>query len=86
MDNSKRIQTMRNLLTQQLSPTYLEIIDDSHLHQGHIGAQSGAGHFTIKIAAKQFEDKKLIEQHRLVYQALQPLMPQDIHALIIKIM
>ena len=44
-DNSARIARMRLLLEQAFAPSTLEIRDDSHLHAGHAGAASGAGHF-----------------------------------------
>ncbi|MBT6810579.1 MAG: BolA family transcriptional regulator, partial [Thiotrichales bacterium] len=45
----------------------------------------GAGHFNIKLASSQFEDKTLIQQHRLVYAALDEMMESDIHALSIQV-
>lgn len=70
---------------QDLNPTYLEVIDDSALHQGHAGALTGKGHFTVKINSTMLQAKSRIEQHRLVYAALGSLMETDIHALSIQI-
>ena len=74
---------IRTLLTEKLSATYLEIIDDSHHHAGHAGAKQG-GHFTVKIVSKDFEGKSLPARHKLVYAALQDLMKTKIHALALK--
>jgi stress-induced morphogen len=42
---------------------------------------TGAGdHFEVEVVAAQFAGKGLVEQHRLVYGALERLMPA-IHAL-----
>ncbi|HIF50324.1 MAG TPA: BolA family transcriptional regulator [Thiotrichaceae bacterium] len=79
-----RIAAIRERLTKQLMPTQLDIIDESHLHAGHAGAASGAGHFAVTITANAFNGKSLIEQHRLVYQAVDDLMRSEIHALSIK--
>lgn len=76
-----RIKHIQQKLQNALSPTQLEVIDDSHLHIGHPGASQGAGHYTIKIRCEQFHGKSLIEQHRLVYQVLEDLIPTEIHAL-----
>ncbi|MET1253794.1 BolA family protein [Aliikangiella maris] len=83
MDNQARIEKMTKLLSEALDPTHIEIIDDSHLHAGHVGARSGKGHFTVKIKSKQFADLKTIKQHQLVYKALGDMMQTDIHALVI---
>lgn len=63
-----------------LSPVSLEIQDDSAMHAGHAG-NTGGGHFTVKIVSSQFSQKSQIMRHRLIYQALTDLMPQQIHAL-----
>jgi BolA family transcriptional regulator, general stress-responsive regulator len=79
-----RITAIRERLTNQLQPTLLDVIDESHLHVGHAGAGS-AGHFAVAITAEAFNGKSLIEQHRLVYQAVDDLMRSEIHALSIKV-
>lgn len=84
MDTAQRVSAIRQQLTQQLTPTLLEIIDQSDRHKGHAGAKHG-GHFKIKIAAPCFQDKSMIESHRLIYTALSNLMQTDIHALSIEI-
>lgn len=83
--NKTRIQTIENLLSDKLSPLTLEVIDDSAQHIGHAGASSGAGHYTVKIKCDAFDGKSLIECHRLVYAALDNLIPNEIHALVIKV-
>ena len=79
-----RIAAIRERLTSQLQPEQLDIIDESHLHAGHAGAASGAGHFNVSITANAFNGKSLIERHRLVYLAVDDLMKTEIHALSIK--
>ena len=79
-----RVEAIRERLTNQLQPTQLDIIDESHLHAGHPGAASGGGHFAVTITASAFNGKSLIEQHRLVYLAVDDLMKSEIHALSIK--
>jgi BolA protein len=62
----------------------IEVIDDSHLHAGHAGAQGGAGHFTVNIAWPGFAGKLPLARHRLVYDALADWIPDRIHALSIR--
>ena len=81
---NKRIEIIRNKLQDALNPVALDITDDSHLHVGHAGAQGGAGHFTVNIVAETFNGLSTIARHRLIYDALAELMPNEIHALSIK--
>lgn len=85
MNNEQRIEVMKERLNQSLTPQHLEIIDDSHLHHGHVGAQSGKGHFTVNIQSHHFDGLTRLKSHQLVYQALGELMQTDIHALVIKL-
>ena len=80
----QRIEAIRERLKKNLNPSQLDIIDESHLHAGHVGAAGGAGHFTVTIVSDQFNNKSLIERHRLVYQAVDDLMQTEIHALSIQ--
>lgn len=80
-----RMNQMKELLTAALSPTSLELIDDSQQHVGHAGALAGGGHFTVRIASAAFDGESLVSCHRKVYQALGDMMESDIHALSIDI-
>jgi len=82
--SSERIDRIRTRLAQALQPESLEIIDESAKHAGHAGAASGGGHFIVHIVATVFQDKSLIQRHRLVYEALGDMMQHDIHALSIQ--
>jgi BolA protein len=81
-----RIERMRAALTAALSPTHLEVIDDSPKHVGHEGAKDGRGHFTVEIASPAFAGKPPLQRHRMVYDALGAMMQTDIHALSIKVL
>jgi BolA protein len=70
-------------ITQQLAifkPISLDIQDDSAMHVGHAG-NTGGGHFSVKIVSSQFSQKSQIIRHRMIYQALTHLIPQQIHAI-----
>ena len=79
--NTERIAQIRDLLTEALAPTELEVIDDSAQHIGHPGASTGLGHFTVIITSPKFQEKSLVARHRMVYDALGDMMKTDIHAL-----
>lgn len=64
-----------------LDPLAIEIIDDSAKHAGHAGARSGGGHYRLRIVSPRFAGRRTMERHRMVYDALGPLMRREIHAL-----
>lgn len=74
------IDAMRTSLAK-LDPVTVEIHDDSAKHAGHAGARSGGGHFRLTIVSSRFVGCRTMERHRLVYDALGPLMKREIHAL-----
>jgi len=82
--NTDRLAMIRSRLTQALQPTSLEIIDESARHAGHAGAASGGGHFIVHIVSGVFQDKNLIQRHRMVYDAVGNMMHTQIHALSIQ--
>ena len=73
------IEAMRERLAT-LAPTTVEIGDDSALHAGHAGARGG-GHYRLTIVSPRFAGCSTMQRHRLVYDALAPMMRQEIHAL-----
>jgi BolA family transcriptional regulator, general stress-responsive regulator len=85
MNTQERLNLIQTQLQQALSPTRLEIFDESHHHLGHPGAASGAGHFKLIVSSPLFTHLNRIACHRLIYQALDKLIPQEIHALSIEI-
>jgi BolA protein len=84
INNEQRIKSIRDTLSNQFSPTEIEIIDDSHEHVGHAGARAGGGHFTVRLVSNLFTGKSLIERHRMIYKSLEQQMKTDIHALSIQ--
>ena len=78
-----RLDRIRARLTAALSPSLLELGDDSALHAGHPGAASGGGHYRVKIVSDRFEGLKLVMRHRLVYDSVHDMMHTEIHALAI---
>ena len=79
-----RVEKIKMRLEKALAPEKLEIADDSHLHMGHAGAASGAGHYSVTIVSEKFSGKNMIQRHRLVYLAVSDMMPGEIHALSIQ--
>jgi BolA protein len=67
-----------------LSPLASEIRDDSGAHIGHEGARGGGGHYQLLLVSQHFSGVSLPARHRMVYDALGPMMQTAIHALSIK--
>ena len=65
----------------ELAPEAIEIIDDSAKHAGHAGTRDGGGHYRLTIIADRFAGLSTMKRHRLVYDALGPLMKREVHAL-----
>ena len=78
-----RIERIRDALAA-LQPVTLDVIDDSHKHDGHEGARDGRGHFTVRIVSPVFAGKAPLARHRAIYAALGEMMQTDIHALAIE--
>lgn len=81
-------QAMAQCLQQQLSPTQLEVLDESAAHVGHSGAnEAGFGsHFRVRISSPLFTGRTRVAQHRLVYDALQEFIDQGAHAIAIEVL
>ena len=88
--NSRKdiILEIRSRIESQIQPTHLEIIDDSKKHASHKEAKNHpkAGHFNLIISSQKFENLKLLEQHKLIKNILKDMIPEQIHALSIKIL
>ena len=78
-----RAAQIESRLREALAPAEISVQDDSALHAGHAGAREG-GHFTVRLRSARFEGLPRIARHRLVYDALAPLMADGIHALAIE--
>ena len=65
-------------LVAALAPVHLEVIDESSMHNVPPGSES---HFKVVIVSGKFEEVSLINQHKLVNEALKEELKQSIHAL-----
>jgi BolA family transcriptional regulator, general stress-responsive regulator len=74
------VSAMRAALERALTPSALEIVDDSAVHAGHAGA-AGGGHYRVALVSEAFRGRSRLERHRMVYQAVAPLLRGAVHAL-----
>ena len=76
---------MLRRLESALSPTRVELVDDSELHRGHGGYNpAGESHFTLRIESPAFAGKSRVDRQRMIYAALGELMEARVHALSIR--
>ena len=71
---------IKEKLTVALSPNQLDLWDESADHIGHSG-NTGGGHFVLRIVSEKFSNLKRVERHKLIYEALNGLIPKKIHAI-----
>jgi len=68
--------TIETKLTKELSPEFLEVINESHMHSG----PATESHYKVIAVSKTFEGKMLIARHRIMNAILADEL-QQIHAL-----
>ena len=76
---------MLRRLNSALTPSRIELVDDSEQHRGHGGYNpAGESHFTLRIESPAFAGKSRVERQRAIYAALGDLMVERVHALSIR--
>ena len=80
MEIEKEIKTR---LSQKMDLAHFEIKDFTGRHLNH-KLHEGGFHLEAVIVSKAFNEKNLIERHRMVYEAMGELMKHEIHALSMK--
>ncbi len=78
-------EEMIRRLNAALSPSRMELINDSEKHRGHAGYDgSGESHFTLIIESPLFTGQNRVQRQRAIYTALGEMMTDKVHALSIK--
>lgn len=82
-----RAERIRLLLEAALPGAGIEVVDESAAHAGHGGYDPEGSHFRVRIAHIDAHATATREKHRLVYDALAPLLRSgEIHALSIELL
>jgi stress-induced morphogen len=82
MDTLDRATRIRSALAAKLTPTALEVVDDSASHAGHRGAAAGGQtHYNVLVVSAAFEGLGRVARHRLVNEALVDEFSGGLHAL-----
>ena len=77
------VQEIKSRLKKTIAIDHLTIMDDTGKHLRH-QHYDGGRHFKIIIVSSTFEGLSLLDRHKLVYQALNGMIKNDIHAIGLK--
>ena len=76
--------TISNKLQEAFTPESLQVVDESHLHEGHSGHRPGGEtHFRVYIVSEAFKGKSRVDRHRMINSALAAELSAGVHALAI---
>jgi len=79
-----RCDLITEKLREAFAPARLEVVDESHRHEGHAGHRPGGEtHFRVYIVAEAFKGKSRLERHRMVNETLASELGGGVHALAI---
>ncbi len=75
-------QTITDKLREAFTPESLQVVDESHLHEGHAGHRAGGEtHFRVYIVSDAFKGKSRLDRHRMINSALAAELAGGVHAL-----
>ncbi|XP_034175092.1 DNA-binding transcriptional regulator BolA isoform X2 [Osmia lignaria lignaria] len=74
--------SIRKKLMGSLNPSYIEIINESYMHNVPKGSET---HFKVIVVSDKFTDKPLLKRHQMINNLLQVELENGVHALSIVI-
>ena len=79
---------VRDAITKKLKeafvPESVDVLDKSHLHEGHAGHRPGGqSHFRVYIVSQAFAGKSRVDRHRMINAVLADELAGGVHALAI---
>ena len=77
-------ETITKKLQEAFTPESIDVVDESHLHEGHAGHRPGGQtHFRVYIVSQAFAGKSRIDRHRMINTVLADDLAGGVHALAI---
>ena len=74
-----KVQTeIESILGEALAPQQLQVINESHMHNVPPNSET---HFKVVVVSDQFDGKRSVARHQLVYSLLSEQMAGPVHAL-----
>ena len=80
LDAPSRFERIQDALRQAFPDDLAEVTDLSAQHHGHAGFDVQGSHFQIRLQSRRFAGIGPVARHRLVYDALGPLLLQEVHS------
>ena len=71
-------QDIHDKLSQQFAPEHLEVNNESHMHSVPANSET---HFRVVLVTGEFEGKRKVARHQLVYGLLAAELEGPVHAL-----
>ena len=69
-------------LTAAFAPQSLDVVDESHRHEGHAGHRPGGQtHYRVYIVSDAFKGKSRVDRHRMINSLLADELSGGVHAL-----
>lgn len=77
-------ETITRKLNEAFAPESIDVVDESHLHEGHAGHRPGGqSHFRVYIVSQAFAGKSRVDRHRMINAVLADDLAGGVHALAI---
>jgi BolA protein len=85
-------ERIKATLQAALTPSSIEVIDESHKHAGHAHAvtrrgtagAAGETHFRVKLVSERFRGQSRVDRHRAINHLLACEFENGVHALAIE--
>ncbi|KAL3877919.1 hypothetical protein ACJMK2_035560 [Sinanodonta woodiana] len=71
-------QTIRQKLQETFQPKFLEVINESYMHNVPKGSET---HFKVVVVSEKFDSQPMIKRHRMVNEVLKDELSSGVHAL-----
>ena len=71
-------QQIESKLSGALKPAHIEVVNESHMHSVPPGSET---HFKVVLVAAEFDGKRPVARHQLVYKLLADELAGPVHAL-----
>lgn len=73
-------ESIESKLKAELGPEFLEVLNESHMHSVPPNSET---HFKVTLVSQQFESKRSVARHQMVYKTLAEELAGPVHALAI---
>ena len=82
-----RKERISQKISQELQPEFLEVVNNSYLHKGHLGDDGTMEtHFAITVKCSSLQGLSRVKAHQKINQILKEEFAKELHALEIRIL